>query len=65
MTKEEGDVMYKFGSNGAEEKIWYSNSTLQIVKQRMAESGKNILKDELVTDFENKIIDYRRCLGLN
>ncbi len=65
MTKEEGDVMYKFGSDGAKEKLWYVTNTLEIIKQRILESGKNILKDELVTDFENKIIDYRRCLGLN
>ncbi len=65
MTKEEGDVMYKFGSDGAKEKLWYVTNTLEIVKQRVEESSKNILKEELVNDLENKIKLYESCLGLN
>jgi (p)ppGpp synthase/HD superfamily hydrolase len=65
MTKEEGDVMYKFGSDGRDEKIWYVTNTMNIIKQRMSESEKNALTDGLVQDFEDKIISYRRCLGLN
>ncbi len=65
MTKEEGDVMYKFGSDGVKEKLWYVTNTLEIIKQRVGESDKNILKVELVSDFENEIKAYQRCLGLN
>ena len=65
MTGEEGDVMYKFGSDGVKEKLWYVTNTLEIIKQRMAESDKKVLTLSLVQDFEEKIISYRRCLGLN
>jgi len=68
MTKEEGDVKYKFGSDGSGQKIWYVESVLSIAKARLEANASNlseVITKELIEVFEDKIEEYKICLNLN